>query len=78
MKFYPENVNLPKGEATTGTSKNQDHMQNWFDCIRSRKQPNAPVSIGYKAAVAGHMANLSYQQKKRITLQEAMNQSPRY
>jgi len=76
--FYPEHVNQPKGEAATGTSKNQDHMQNWFDCIRSRAQPNAPVSIGYKAAVAGHMANLSYQQKKRITLQEAMNQSPKY
>jgi ABC-type protease/lipase transport system fused ATPase/permease subunit len=50
----------------------------WFDCIHSGKQLSAPVSIGYKTAVAGHMANLSYQQKKRIKLQEAMNRSPKY
>jgi hypothetical protein len=47
-------------------------MANWFECIRGRKQPNAPVEIGYKSAIAAHMANLAYRQKKRITLDEAM------
>ena len=35
-------------------------MQNWIDCIRSRKQPNAPAEIGYRSAIAVHMSNLSY------------------
>jgi len=27
-----------------------DHMQNFFDCIKSRKEPNAPVEAGVAAA----------------------------
>ena len=30
------------------------HMQNFFDCVRSRKEPNAPVEAGVAAARAGH------------------------
>lgn len=37
-----------------------DHMQNFFDCIRNRKEPNAPVETGVSAARAGHIANLAY------------------
>jgi predicted dehydrogenase len=36
------------------------HMQNFFDCIKSRKEPNAPVETGVAAARAGHIANLAY------------------
>jgi predicted dehydrogenase len=37
-----------------------DHMQNFFECIKSRKDPNAPVETGVAAARAGHIANLAY------------------
>jgi predicted dehydrogenase len=37
-----------------------DHMQNFFDCVRSRKDPNAPVETGVSAARAGQIANLAY------------------
>ena len=37
-----------------------DHMQNFFDCIKSRKELNAPVETGVSAARAGHIANLAY------------------
>ncbi|MGC2828937.1 MAG: Gfo/Idh/MocA family oxidoreductase [Candidatus Acidiferrum sp.] len=36
------------------------HMENFFDCVRSRKEPNAPVETGVSAARAGHIANLAY------------------
>ena len=36
-----------------------DHMQNFLDCVRSRKTPNAPVEAGIAAAHAGHVANLA-------------------
>jgi predicted dehydrogenase len=36
------------------------HMRNFFDCIRSRKDPNAPVEAGIAAARAGHIGNLAY------------------
>ncbi len=33
------------------------HLQNWLDCVRSRKQPNAPVRVGHQAARTSHIAN---------------------
>ena len=33
------------------------HLQNWIDCVRSRKTPNAPVAAGVSAAAAAHLAN---------------------
>jgi predicted dehydrogenase len=36
------------------------HMQNFFDCVKSRKEPNAPVETGVAAARAGQIANLAY------------------
>src|SRR5947199_303283 len=33
------------------------HLTNWIDCVRSRKQPTAPVSAGVWAAAAAHLAN---------------------
>lgn len=35
------------------------HMQNFFDCVKTRKEPNAPVETGVAAARAGHIANLA-------------------
>ena len=36
-----------------------DHVQNFLDCVRSRKEPNAPVETGVAAARAGHIGNLA-------------------
>ena len=36
------------------------HMENFFACIKSRKEPNAPVETGVAAARAGHIGNLAY------------------
>ena len=33
------------------------HIQNWLECIRSRRQPNAPIRIGHQAARTSHLAN---------------------
>ena len=42
------------------------HMSNWFDCIRSRKQPNATVHAGYAHSVAVIMAAQSYREGKKL------------
>lgn len=42
------------------------HMANFFDCIKSRKEPNAPVETGVSAARAGHIANLAYHRGGQI------------
>ncbi|HEX6822546.1 MAG TPA: hypothetical protein VF123_10850 [Candidatus Sulfotelmatobacter sp.] len=39
---------------------------------------NGPVELGYRSALAIHMANLSYRHKKRMTLEEAKSIQPEY
>jgi predicted dehydrogenase len=36
------------------------HTKNFFDCIKSRKEPNAPVEAGVAAARAGHIGNYAF------------------
>jgi predicted dehydrogenase len=72
ITYLPEKINNPDATMQKGDSKDTDHMANWFECIRDRKQPNASVDVGYKSAIAAHMVNLAYRQKRRITLEEAM------
>jgi predicted dehydrogenase len=71
IHYYPEKVNRPDGAALAGQSPDQDHMANFIDCVRSRKTPNAPVELGYKSAVAAHMANAAYWAKQRMTQDSA-------
>jgi len=77
LRYYPEKTNRSDGVALEGKSAGEDHMTNFVDCIRSRKEPNAPVEIGYRSAVAAHMANLSYRQKQRVTFEAAKQTAAR-
>jgi len=47
-RYYPEKVNRAEGTALTGETRDQNHMANWIDCVRTRRVPNAPVEIGYR------------------------------
>ena len=42
------------------------HMENWFECLRSRQQPHATVHNGYGHSVACIMAAHSYWQGKKL------------
>ena len=77
-QYWPEKTNRPNGSDVKGTTPDQGHMANWIDCIRTRKQPNATAEIGYRSAMAVHMANLSYKRKQRITQEEAKAVVPEY
>jgi predicted dehydrogenase len=43
------------------------HMENFFACIKTRKEPNAPVETGVAAARAGHIGNLAYRRGGQMT-----------
>jgi predicted dehydrogenase len=36
------------------------HLTNWIDCVRSRKEPSAPVEAGLSAAAAAHLGNQAF------------------
>ncbi|MDE3178242.1 MAG: Gfo/Idh/MocA family oxidoreductase [Acidobacteriota bacterium] len=42
------------------------HMQNFFDCVRSRKETNCPFELGYKSAIACQMALAALHQKRAV------------
>jgi predicted dehydrogenase len=44
---------------TGGDSLTSNHVRNWMECVRSRKQPNAPVEAGYSHSVATIMTTAS-------------------
>lgn len=46
------------------------HMRNWMECVRSRKQPNAPVEAGYAHAIASIMTNAAARSGQRATFDE--------
>jgi predicted dehydrogenase len=78
IRYSPERVNRPHAAPATGKTKDEDHMSNWIECIRTRKTPNASVDIGYRSAIASHMANLAYRQRQRITLEGAKAIAPQF
>src|SRR5215468_5764275 len=43
------------------------HMENFFECVKSRKEPNAPVETGVAAARAGQIGNLAYSKGGQIS-----------
>ncbi len=47
-------------------SMTQDHVDNFIDCVKSRKRPNGDVWIGHRSAQASHLGNLAYLQKRRL------------
>jgi predicted dehydrogenase len=58
----------PEGGQESGYYEATDrHIQNFFDCMRSRKQPNCPFEIGYRSAIACQMAITSYHRKRTVT-----------
>lgn len=51
-----DNVIKVAASANTGADVlTSAHMRNWMECVRSRKQPNAPVDAGYSHSIANIM-----------------------
>ena len=47
------------------------HMKNWFECLRSRKRPDATIDDGYNHSVACIMADEAYIRGKRMAYDPA-------
>lgn len=46
------------------------HMLNWMECIRSRKETNAPVKAGYNHSIANIMTTAALRTGKFVTFDE--------
>ncbi len=56
--------------STGGDSLTSAHVRNWMECIRSRKQPNAPVEAGYSHSIANIMTNAAVHTGAKATFDD--------
>ncbi|MBI3210664.1 MAG: Gfo/Idh/MocA family oxidoreductase [Candidatus Solibacter usitatus] len=42
------------------------HVQNFLECVRTRKTPTAPIHLGFQAALVVQLANLSLRRGRRM------------
>ncbi len=58
-------------DANTGADNTTSaHVRNWMECVRSRKQPNAPIEAGYYHSIANIMTTASLRTGTRVTFDE--------
>lgn len=55
---------------TGGDITTSNHMRNWMESVRSRKQPNAPVEAGYQHSVACMMTTAAARTGEKATFDE--------
>ncbi len=63
-KWEEKDLPAPEEKVVTSANTGADpltsaHMRNWMECVRARKNPNAPIEAGYSHAIALIMANAS-------------------
>jgi predicted dehydrogenase len=59
-----KDVELPK---IVSSQANISHVNNFFDCVKSRQKPAADVSIGHRSATVCHLGNIAVRTNKKIT-----------
>ncbi len=69
-------MDLPAAAVVTTADTGADnmtvaHMRNWMECVRSRKQPNAPVKSGYNHSVANIMVTAALRTGQFVTFDDS-------
>ena len=63
-------VKVESGANTGGDELTTAHVKNWMECIRSRKQTNAPFEAGYYHSIANIMTNAAARTGEKVTFDE--------
>ncbi len=46
--------------------ESNDHMQNFFECVKTRKQPISTVAVAHRVITACHLGNVAIRLKRKI------------
>jgi predicted dehydrogenase len=68
IRYIPQKVNRPAGAEMVGFTRTapRAHLENFFDAIRSGREPNCPFDVGFRVSIACWMAVESYRQKRAV------------
>jgi predicted dehydrogenase len=62
-RVYPDNGRdkplSPPSKEEKLPVPTEPHVENFLECVRSRKEPTAPVEVGHNAVTGPHMANIA-------------------
>ena len=61
----------PQRIPTETRDLHEAHMENFFDCMRSRKPPNLNADFGYRAMVAIGMGVEAYRESRQLAFDPA-------
>ncbi|MCW5982939.1 MAG: Gfo/Idh/MocA family oxidoreductase [Bryobacteraceae bacterium] len=65
-EFFPAEEKAPPEVFNTTEDLDRAHVENFLDCCRTRKRPNGDVYFGHRGAMAAHLGNIAYIEKRRI------------
>ncbi len=69
-EVFPENENgqykVPAMPRQSARDSHEDHVKNFLECIKSRKEPNCPIEQGRLVALYAHMANIALRTQSRL------------
>jgi predicted dehydrogenase len=75
MEFFPEMVEgkpkVPGMPRQEGTDSHLEHMANFIDCIKTRKDPACTIENGRLVAMYAHMGNIAMRTQSRLEWNEA-------
>jgi predicted dehydrogenase len=57
-----------------GSESQQPHLQNFLDCVRSGKRPNAEIEEGVKSTLLCQLGNIAYRTKTTLQLDRTTHQ----
>jgi len=66
FEYYSREKGAPPVVVNAPKEQTIEHVQNFLDCVKSRKLPNGDVYIGHRSAMASHLGNIAYLQKRRL------------
>lgn len=57
---------LAENAVRAGRDQGGDHIQNWYDCIKSRQRPRADIEFGHRTATLCHLVNIARWTGRRL------------
>lgn len=70
LNLVADQTRVVASANTGGDSLTNAHVRNWMECLRSRKQPNAPVEAGFSHSVANIMTTAAAHTGLKATFDE--------
>jgi predicted dehydrogenase len=66
FQYYSKERGAPPVVVKAAKDQTIEHVENFLDCVKSRKLPNGDVYVGHRSAAASHLGNIAYLQKRRL------------